>query len=188
MGYKVITPVGTEPVLVAEARLQCKVDADDTTHDGLLGGLITAAREYAEHYTGRSLAPQTLEMGLDEFPCGQGEILLDRPPVTSIASIKYTDLSGTEQTVSPSSYSLSAYDEARRVTPAYAYWWPPTQCIANAVRIQYAAGTNAPKAVKAAILLHVEIESSLNPHTPAEREAMEKARDALLATVKVWGR
>jgi hypothetical protein len=49
MHFKVITAVATEPVTLAEARLQCKVDADDTTHDAVLTALITAAREFAEH-------------------------------------------------------------------------------------------------------------------------------------------
>jgi hypothetical protein len=42
--------------------------------------------------------------------------------------------------------------------------------------------------VKAAMLLHIETESPLNPLTPAERERNEKARDALLDTVKNWAR
>ena len=45
-----------------------------------------------------------------------------------------------------------------------------------------------PKAAKQAMLIHIEMESPLNPHTPAEREALEKARDSLLNTIKVYGR
>lgn len=193
MHFKVITPAASEPVSLAEARLQCKVDSDDTSHDDLLEGLITAAREYAEHYTGRALASVTLEAALNEFPSCDGEIALPMPPVTSIASIKYTDPSGSEQTVSSGDYALSTYGDSRTVTLNYGNSWPSTQDVPDSVRVRFVAGYGLedgpplPKAVKAAMLLHVEIESPLNPHTPAEREAKERARDALLDTVKVWG-
>ena len=185
MPHKTITAVTAEPVSLQEARLQCKVDSDDTTHDAVLLSLITAAREFAEHYTGRALAPQTLEMALDSFP---DVFALAMPPVASITSIKYTDTAGDEQTLGTDQYALSLYGEARLVTPAYGVTWPSTQAIPDAVRVRYVTGyTNCPRAVKAAMLLHIELESPLNPHTPAEREAMEKARDSLLNTVKVWG-
>ena len=187
MQFKVVTTVETEPVTLAEARLQCKVDSDDATHDALITGLITAAREFAEHYTGRALAQQTLEGALDCFPdCDY--IDLPMPPVTSVTSIKYTDTAGAEQTLSASAYARSTYGLGNRVNLAANSTWPSTQDVADAVRVLFVTGyTTAPKAVKAAILLHIEIESPLNPHTPAERESMEKARDSLLNTVKVWG-
>jgi len=191
MEYRVTTPVATEPVSLAEARLQCKIDSDDTSHDAALGTLITTAREYAEHYTGHAVAPQTLEVALDEFPDDEDDaIVLPRCPVTSITSIKYTDLAGTEQTLSSTKYTLSPYGEARRLMPTFANYWPTTQDIMNSVRIVQVCGYTAellPKAIKQAMLVHIELESPLNPHTPAERETMEKARDALLDTQKVYG-
>lgn len=170
-----------------EARLQCKVDSDDTTHDTLITSLITAAREFAEHYTGRALAAQTLEGALDCFPsCDYVD--LPMPPVASVTSIKYTDTAGVEQTLSPSAYALSLYGLSNRVNLAANSTWPSTQDVPDAVRVRFVAGyTTAPKAVKSAILLHIEIECPLNPHTPAERDMLEKARDSLLNTVKVWG-
>src|SRR4051794_11419297 len=98
MRYKVVTPVEIEPVSLAEARLQCKVDDDDDSHDAALTSLITAARENAEHHTGRALAVQTLEMALDAFPACGG-FGLPMLPVASVASIKYTDAAGAEQTL-----------------------------------------------------------------------------------------
>lgn len=188
MQFKVVTPVAVEPVLLAEARTQCHIDSDDTSHDALITGLITAAREFAEHYTGRALAPQTLEGAIDRFPSGSC-LDLPMPPVLSVTSIKYTDTAGAERTLSSSAYTLSAYGLSNRVNLTADADWPSTQDVANAVRIVFAAGyTTAPKAVKHAILLHIEIESPLNPHTPAEREALEKARDSLLNTIKVYGR
>lgn len=186
MHYKVHTAVASEPVTLAEARLQCKVDSDDTTHDNLLTALITAAREFAEHYTGRALAAQTLEAALDAFPA-EDFIDLPMPPVSAITTVKYDDEAGDEQTMSAADYSLSAYGNARRINLEPDATWPTTIDKADAVRIRYVTGpAAAPKAVKAAILLHIEMESPLNPHTPAERAMKERARDALLDTVKVY--
>lgn len=189
MNFKVITAVAIEPVSLAEARLQCKIDSDDTSHDALLTSLITAAREYAEHYTGLALAPRTLEAALEEFPAGA--ICLPMPPVTALTSIKYTDTAGAEQTLSASAYALSPYGiPPREVALTYGSAWPATRGIPDAVRVRFDCGYAAaalPQAVKAAMLLHIEVESPLNPHTPAEREAKEKARDSLLNTVKLWG-
>lgn len=189
MHYKITAAVTTEPVSLEEARLQCKVDSDDTTHDTLLTSLITAAGEYMEHYTGRGRAAQTIEVALDAFPCDDDPtIQLPLCPVASITSIKYTDTDGVEQTLAGSKYALSLYGLSRNVAPTYGNYWPSTQDIPDAVRIVAVVGyTAAPKAVKAAILLHIEIESPLNPLTPVERAMMEKARDSLLDTVKIWG-
>ena len=198
MTHKVITAVTVEPVTLNEARLQCKVDSDNTTHDALLTALTTAAREYAEHYTGRALAPQTLELALDGFPDGD-EIQLPMMPVASITSVKYYDSDGTLQTMDAADYVLHAYGSDHKIALAYGESWPSTRAIANAVQIRYVTGYAAtghaatgeyvlcPKSAKQAMLLHVEIESPLNPHTPAEREALERARDSLLNTVKLWG-
>lgn len=191
MKFKIITPVATEPVSLEEARLQCKVDSDDTTHDTLITSLITTARENAQHYTGRALAPQTLEVALDAFPpFDNPSITLPLCPVTSITSIKYTDLAGTEQTLLNTKYALSPYGESRMLAPTYGSYWPTTQDVMNSVRIVQVCGYTAellPKAAKQAMLIHIELESPLNPHTPAEREALEKARDSLLNTIKVYG-
>lgn len=193
MQFKVIIAVATEPVSLAEARLQCKVDADDTSHDTLLTSLCTAAREFAEHYTGRALAEQTLEAALDRFPC-ERYIDLPMPPVATITSIKYDDEAGAEQTLSTANYSLSAYGDSRRINLGPDADWPSTEAdAADAVRIRFVTGYGVsggpalPKAAKAAMLLHVELESPLNPHTPAEREALERARNALLDTIKRYG-
>lgn len=191
MAYKVITAPTSEPVSLQEAKLHLRViaDATDVTphpDDALIESFITAAREFAEHYTGRALAAQTIEMALQCFPrCGQ-TIELDMPPVASVESIKYTDTERAEQTMTSSGYSLSQYGESRNVSPAYGTDWPDTQDAPDAVRIRYVTGyTTAPKAVVSAMLLHIQLQyEKLTPH---EQVAYEKARDSLLETVKIWG-
>lgn len=189
MQYKVITAVATEPVSLAEARLQLRLTTDDSTdEDSLISAWITAAREIAEHYTGRALAPQTLEAAMDAFPSYPQGFDLPMPPVATISSIKYTDTAGTEQTLAADQYYLSTYSDSRTVSPTYAAVWPVTQSIPDAVRVRYDTGyATAPKAVKSAILLMV---AWLHEHRGDEMDPDDiqpPAAKALLNGVKVWG-
>lgn len=198
MNFKVITAVTTEPVTRAEAKLHLRLDDIGGSHpdDALVDALITAARQYAEHYTGLALAEQTLEAALDEFP-DKEYIDLPMPPVVSITSLKYTDESGVEQTLATTKYALSTYGLSRRVQLTYDSEWPDTRVINDAVRIRFltgygAAGTAAgfatlPKTARQAILLHIQLTYPGNKLTPQDVEALEKARDSLLDTIKVWG-
>jgi uncharacterized phiE125 gp8 family phage protein len=198
-GHKVVTAVTTEPASLAEARLQCKVDSDDTTEDTLISALITTAREIGEHDTGRALAPQTLEMALDCFPAYEDDFIdLPMPPVATITSVKYTDTAGVEQTVSASAYALSPYGESRRLAPTYGNYWPDTQSIPDAVRIRYVTGYGAPgagagfaacpKTAKSAILLMVAWLYEHRGDEMAPNDIQPPAAKALLGTVKIWGR
>lgn len=187
MAYKVIAAVESEPVTAAEAKLQCKVDSDDSTWNSWFTAALTMAREWCEHYTGRALAQQTLEMALDCFPSGEDDgIDLDMPPVSSITSITYKDTAGDTQTVATSDYFLSTYGDSRRVVPALNCYWPTDVAdVKDAVLIRYVTGA-CPANAKAAILLHIELEFPNNPLTPAERESLARARDSLLDTLKVY--
>jgi uncharacterized phiE125 gp8 family phage protein len=186
--FKVITAIATEPVSTAEAKLQCRVDVTDD--DTLIAALITAAREFAEHYTGRAFAAQTLEMALPCFPDDTGSIDLDMPPVATITSIKYTDTAGVEQTVSTANYTLSTYGESRRINPAYLTPWPLTQSIPDAVRIRYVTGyTTLPKAAKDAILLIVgHLYQNRSAVGDVKLEEVPMGALALLNTIKIWSK
>jgi uncharacterized phiE125 gp8 family phage protein len=189
MAYKVITPVAAEPLTTAEAKLHLRVDVSDD--DAIIAALITAAREFAEHYTGRALAPQTLEMGVHCFPSSwRDSIDLDMPPVASVTSVKYLDAAGVEQTVPAADYTLSSYGDARCVTLDYGLYWPITQDVPDAVRIRYVTGyTTLPKAARAALLLVIG-------HLYENREAVSALKldeipmgaRALLDTIKIWSR
>jgi len=188
MQYKVLPAVATEPVTLAEARLHIRA-SDSTDDDTLITAWITAAREIAEHYTQRGLAPQTLEAALDEFPDDDDDnIDLPMSPVASITHIKYTDTAGTEQTVSSTAYALSLYGDARRVAPTYGNYWPITQDIPDAVRIRYVTGyTTCPKAVKAALLLMISWFDQHRGDQMDPNDIQPPAAKALLNTVKLWG-
>lgn len=152
---KLITAPTEEPVTLAEAKLQCRVDGTD--EDALLTALIKAARELAENQTGRALCTQTWELALDAFPAA--EIELPLPPVQSITSIKYLDASAVEQTLSADVYALDSYGSLRHwVLPAYGAAWPAALAAANAVKIRFVAGHGAaavPQGIKQWMLLQI---------------------------------
>src|SRR5690348_12677399 len=130
-GTKIITPPTSEQISLEEARLQLSLTDDGNSPpshplDSLIADKIAAAREWCEEYTGRALAPQTVEIALDSFlgRCGETAIELPLPPVTSIASVKYIDADGEEQTMDAGDYVLDNYREPCCLMPAYGVTWP----------------------------------------------------------------
>ena len=139
MSLNLIVPPNAEPITVAEVKLNGRIDGDEL--DSLIPGYIAAVRSYAEQYTGRRFINQTLELVLDAFPV-RG-IDLQVPQVSSIVSVKYIDLAGTEQTIAPSSYALDNASTPCWLLPAYGTSWPDSLDTVNAVRIQFVAGFGA---------------------------------------------
>lgn len=153
-----------EPVSVDEAREHCRIDYDD--EDALLAAYITAAREYAETVTRRTLISSTWDHTLDRFPAGA--IQLPRPPLVEVEGVYYIDPDGETQTLDPGAYRWDARQEPGLVMPAPGYSWPATRRMPGAVWIRYRAGYPngvIPGGVRVAILLMVA-------HWFANREAV----------------
>lgn len=180
MTFQLITPRGSDPVTLAEAKLHLRIDATD--EDAQTTSQITAACDDAEHIMGRALLPQTWQLALDSFwdpsyynapvpitvdlirgtsfTTGAAAINLQKPPVTSITSIKYIDVNGALQTMSPANYQLvAASDYTARVVPVYGQLWPSTRGQPEAVLIQFVCGyadaAHVPAMIKHAIKLIV---------------------------------
>lgn len=169
-----------DPILdAAEAKLQPAINS--TANDGYLEMLIDAATQALDGprgWLGRALGEQTLELRLDEFPPFHGggffrtyhhdhphrprpdEIPLPLPPLVSVASIKYDDPAGDEQTLDTAVYRVSGIGTDQgliRLEPGQA--WPSIKHQAEAVRIRFTAGygigTDIPAPIRQAILLGV---------------------------------
>lgn len=155
MSEKRIIAPSTEPITLDEAKAQLRFTSD--AEDSIISSLIVAARDLCESETGRALMPQTWESSHCGFWNG---MCLNRAPVASIASIKYTDANGTEQTLADTEYMLdNASDAFARVVLAPNKSWPPSYFGINTVRIRYLAGyANAdavPQALKQWMLLQI---------------------------------
>jgi uncharacterized phiE125 gp8 family phage protein len=156
MALKLITPPSLLPVSLAEAKMQCRVDTAD--EDSLISGMIAAATDKAEHYTGRAIMAQTWELSLDAF---RSAIELTRIPVANISQFTYLDAQGVEQSLSPSQYYLVNSDDftSAYLVPSVNMVWPSTGSYPNACTVRFVAGyANAsavPPAIKQWVLICV---------------------------------
>ncbi len=159
-------PPSGEPITLADLKLHLRVDAGDTSQDVNLAAYLAAVRAWIERIAGIAFLAQTLEWAIDQFPWAEGAsqrlaggwpatgltplrtladnrfgaIVLPRPPLVSVTSVKYLDQTGALITMDSSLYLVDARSTPGRLTPAYGTWWPTTRWQPNAVIVQYAAG------------------------------------------------
>jgi uncharacterized phiE125 gp8 family phage protein len=188
MGYKVITPVAAPVIALDVLRPHLRLDLiGGPTHpdDALIQAYLLAAREYAEHYTQRSIGAQVIELALDSFADAGIELPLGAATITSI---KYVDAALSEQTIAGNLYTLDDYSNKHWAQPVDA--WPACAAVANAVKVRYTTPAAIPAAVHNALLL-------LTGHLYQNREAVNTDRGvvpgevplgvkALLDTVRHW--
>lgn len=190
MTLKLYTGPSVEPITLAEAKLHLRVEHD--ADDSLISIYITAAREQAEHITGRALISQTWERVLDAFPAL--EIELGMPPVQAVSSITYLDATGATQTVSPANYALDNTTLPGWVLPAATYSWPATADTVNAVRVAFtcgygASGASVPGAVRNWMLLHIGAAYRTREsfvHGQSVSELPNRYADALLDRLRTY--
>ena len=157
-GIKLITPATEEPLLLSEAKKQVELATQDTAHDDHLQRLITAARQYAEEFTGRAIVTQTWDLFLDLWPIRNGVILLPKSPLASVTHVKYYDLDGVQQTWSSANYVVQTSREPGRIALAYDQTWPGARYQPDSITVRFVAGqarTAIPERLKAAMLLLV---------------------------------
>jgi uncharacterized phiE125 gp8 family phage protein len=94
--------------------------------DSDIESLITGARALCEAGCQRAFVTQTFDLCLDEFPAGcRGEIRVPRPPLVSVASVKYYAPDGTLTTIDAADYYVSTGGEPGRIVPVADYWPQP---------------------------------------------------------------
>ncbi len=121
---------------------------DDAEPDALLDTYLAAARQFAEHYTGRMLMPQTWEMAVTSWA---DVIEIPAGPVASITSVKYYSAAGVDSTVNSSLYTLDNYGLIPCVRLARGAAWPGTDGRENGIRIRFVAGYTDAASVPAGI-------------------------------------
>lgn len=147
MGLTLKVAPSAEPITLAEAKLHCKVD--DTADDDLITALIVAARQQAEHRTGRALVSQQWELTLDRFPVDSLD--LPKPKLVSVQSVKYLDEDGVLQTLAGTEYQVVTDELVGRILPTYGKSWPSCRVQPGSVAIAYTCGYGAAADVPASI-------------------------------------
>ncbi len=125
-------PVGTD-------ELKTHLHVSGTGSDAYVTAIGKAARELAEAYTNRAFITQTWDLYFDCFPDGT-EIPLAKPPLQSVAFVKYIDAAGTEQTWGTANYFVDDKRQPPRIVKDSAVSWPDTDDRPNAVHVQFVAG------------------------------------------------
>jgi uncharacterized phiE125 gp8 family phage protein len=159
----VIVQPFTEPVTLAEAKTQLRIDFTDL--DTPIGNMIRGGRQWVEKQTGLALVDQTLEMLLQGYP--NDDVIRLTPPVITVVSFEYTDDNGAYQTHSAGAYVLDTAGKFPRILPAYGVTWSATLAQTNSLRVRWRAGfvedgsptqsiTLVPEPLRQAILLHVQ--------------------------------
>lgn len=122
-----------EPATLVQAKDHLRVTGD--SEDAVILQKLTAAREYVEGMSWRSLALQVLEYTDDRFPSG-GSIRLPGPPVLAVQSVRYVDTAGVAQVVDASGYVHGG----SILRPVFGTRWPHTGEVPGAVQVVYTAG------------------------------------------------
>lgn len=156
--YRYTAP-SAEPVTLAEAKTQCRVDTADD--DAYISTLITTARQYVEDILDTSLITTVWEARYDCFPLW--EIILPRPPMqNATVTVVYRDEGGVSRTISSavSAFQVDHYVTPGRIYPLFQSAWPAVQGDENSVVVRWSAGYGAsgssvPSVVKHAILMLV---------------------------------
>lgn len=171
-----VTAPSSEPVTVSELKEHTRVEisADDT----LLQNQIVAARKHLESETNRAFVTQTWKLVLDEFPGGDEPIVVPKPPLQSVSSVKYTPEDSAEATFASSNYIVDTDSEPGRIAVKRDQSWRTDNLQAVAgVAVEFVAGYGDPSAVpqqlKQAIMLlaahwYEHREAVMTRHVPRE--------------------
>lgn len=130
----IVQPVEMAVSLTA-ARNAARVNG--TALDGDLESFVRAITEKAEHMTGCALITQTHLVALDRF---DDAIQMPAYPVQSVASLKYLDVEGAEQTLDPADYYLDKITKPGYIVPAAGKAWPATFGQINAIKVTVVCG------------------------------------------------
>jgi uncharacterized phiE125 gp8 family phage protein len=148
------TSPALEPVTLAEVKAHLKLDHDG--EDGLIDGLIRAAREEVEATTGLALIEQGWRLTLDRIPVTK-VVRIACHPVRQIISVTAFGADGEGTLIDPSHYMLDPHSRPARL------WFsrrPETRRAMNGIEIDFTAGfgeagPDVPDTLKRAMLVLV---------------------------------
>lgn len=181
MNITTITPPTDEPITLDDAKAHLRITHTD--EDALILLMITAARQQAEAITGRVFMTQTLELSMDTFPA---RIHVPFAPLQSVVSLKYLDVSGTEQTYSD--ILLWRENGVGRIAPAWGGMWPDYRAQPGAIKLRciagYATADEVPQAIKHWLLCYIGALYE-NRESASERPASPGFIDGLLDQYRI---
>lgn len=152
-----VTPPAVEPVTLAQAKVQCRIDTD--AENEYIQTLITVARQYVEDTLDVTLCTTVWEARYDLFPIWA--IVLPRSPMAAgnvTVTHRYGDGTYGSMTSDAGHFQVDTNVIPGRIYPLWARSWPATRGDENSVTVRFTAGygadgTNVPAVAKHLILL-----------------------------------
>lgn len=192
MNLSLVTAPAAEPVTTAEAKSHLRVDTTDD--DTYIDSLVKSARLWVERTNGLGLVTQTWDGALDEFPGGDGVIVIPKYPLVSVSSVTYHDDDLSTSTVfSSASYQVDILTRPPLIALKSGVSWPAdTLRASSGVVVRFVAGFGAasavPEDIKHAIKLLVgSMYQNREPEVVgATVSRVGFAVDALLAPHRLW--
>lgn len=140
MKTELVTLPAQYPISLAEAKKQCEIDSNDTTHDTYVKSLVMAATARVEQYLHRRLITQTWKLYLDQWPACDS-IVLPFGRLQSVTSVKYKDTDGTESTMASGEYIVDIQSDPGMITLDYNESWPDEELYpSNPIKIEFVCG------------------------------------------------
>ncbi len=152
---------GFAAVSTADAKEHLAVLHSD--HDTLIASLVTYATELVQNMASIQIPQKTLRVTLKAFPVD--EIVLPRPPVQSITSVKYYDSDNTLQTWATDQWESDLYADSpwvptlsnTRIRPVSGVTWPTVYTRQTPVQVDYVAGWKTAATVPGPLLQAIKI-------------------------------
>lgn len=132
-----VAPIG-EPITLADARLQLRLDEEDTDQDAHVAKLIAAARAHIEGSYAIPIIRQTRETHLFSF--GGGPVWLGDAHDIEVTLVKYYDATAVLQTLAPADYIVDHISRPAKLWPAPMKAWPSALCRPSGVQITWQGG------------------------------------------------
>lgn len=146
--HTVTVAAASEPVTLAEAKAQCRVD--DSASDDLLDLYIGAARSHIESYCGTALVSRTVTIKCDAFTDFAHFPIV---PLISVSSVSYVDTAGATQTLSTDIYEVRTDGLTASLALKDGQSWPGIQSASRITVTAVAGYSTLPDAIKQASLL-----------------------------------
>ena len=194
MTSRLLTPPAALAISLDDAKASLRIDptgdaAADAATDMLVTAWIAGITAHAEDYMGQAIITQMWRVTLDAFPKA---IMLPKPPVISVDSVKYLDENGVQQTLDPADYVLDKESKPGWLVPAYGKTWPTTYDQVNAVTVDVQCGSgddDASVPPKIRLYLLAKLREQYDPAVRPEKDTVQASFiDRLLDFEMIYAR
>lgn len=179
-----ITQQDDPPLSLDDAKAHLRIATSDgeayiTDDDALLIGIINAACDRVERYTGRMFRNCEMTVQYPAFPAGADPIVIPRGPLVSVDSFTYYDSDNGSQTYT--GHQVDTLSVPGLVYPAVDASWPATKARIDAVTLTISCGydiDDVPPSVIHAMKLFTELE--YDELDPAKADRLERRVQSLV--------